>query len=313
MSIWSFFKGKQDQPKVPEWATFFDSKQYAAFQKAVDAYFKGQGIAYQEDDGCVIVNDPKMNFGKLGLLNVAQQCALHKVVADFPKIVNHHFELMRKSQDFMQEFNRKSDDFDFVRPFLGTRIYPKDYGDSTFISHLAYRMIADEMYAMLVYDLPQTVSTVSTKDTEKWGISLDTLFEIGIDNMRENYPPEIRVLDDLPGIYAVIHEHFFGGNILLDLENYPELIGTYGTLLAIPHRHSTLLYPINSVEVVKAISQLLPMINYMYNEGPGQISNQLIWYHDGTYEVLPSRMNDGGIQFIPPDNFAKMLIELAGD
>ena len=48
-------------------------------------------------------------------------------------------------------------------------------------------------------------------------------------------------------------------------------IGTEGALIGVPHRHTVIINPIESLEVAKAINILIPIINGMNIEGPVSI------------------------------------------
>src|SRR5690606_37707118 len=99
-------------------------------------------------------------------------------------------------------------------------------------------------------------------------------------------------------------------NIVFDIENRKELIGSKGSLVGLPHRHSAIIYPIENLEVVKAINGLIPTIYGMNQEGPGSLSNNLFWYKDKTFTQLPYKIDEGKLQFFPPNNFVELLNEL---
>ncbi len=96
------------------------------------------------------------------------------------------------------------------------------------------------------------------------------------------------------------------------MQDHPQLIGTYGSLVGVPHRHAVLIYPIENIEVVKVITNLIPIITGMYSEGPGSLSPDLFWHRDGILEQLPYQLEDNTIQFTPTERFLEMLNSLAG-
>jgi len=80
-----------------------------------------------------------------------------------------------------------------------------------------------------------------------------------------------------------------------------------GSLIGVPHRHAVIIYPIESLQVVQAINRLIPTIHGMHNEGPGSISNKLLWYQDDEFRDLPYGVEGNKLRFMPPEFFVEML------
>jgi hypothetical protein len=309
MPMFSFFSRKPKNQPVPNWANFFSHDEYDTFIGAVETYFEGQGHPFTIDDGIVrtqwVSRDSSMQ--NLGLMNVAQMCKQGKV-EDYMDIVENHFEVMRKSQDFMTEFFARMDDYDFVAPFIGTRLYHIDHVSSVGAANVLSKPVTEEIIALLVFDMPQAISSVKPEQAKVWGKSVDELIAIGLENIAENYPFDVLELEANIPIKAVVQDHFFGANILLDLANHPELVGTHGTLVGVPHRHTTLMFPIEDISVLRAINMMIPMINGMHNEGPGSISECLYWYRAGAFEKLPYTITDEHtVEFLPPSDLVALL------
>jgi hypothetical protein len=303
-----------DHSEVPKWADFFETEEYRAFDKAVHSYFKSLGKPFKVDDGTVrtnwMANDSNMQ--NLGLLNVAQMCKQSKV-EEYPEIVRNHFEVMRKSQDFIAGFFDNMNDFEFVKPFIGTRLYHKDHIKSIGQGGVISRAVTEDIIAMLVFDMPQAISSVKPEQTAVWNKTSDELLELGLHNIRENYPFSVTHLDAKIVLKAVLQDHFFGSNIILDMESHPELIGTHGTLLAVPHRHTSIFHPIEDKSVILAINMMIPMAYGMNHEGPGSISPHLYWYRQGKFVNLPYTVDQQKLSFQPPAEFVAMLDYLTGE
>jgi hypothetical protein len=307
--------GRHDHPSdLPNWANFFDAEEYAAFDRAVNHYFKSLGKPFKIDDGTVrtkwMLGESEMQ--NLGLLNVAQLCKQGNI-DDYDAIVKNHFEVMRKSQDFIAGFFDNMDNFEFVKPFIGTRLYHKDHVKSIGQGGVISKTVAEDIIAMLVFDMPQAISSVKPDQIKVWRKSAEELLELGLRNIRESYPFNVIDLESSVRLKAVLQDHFFGSNIILDLEQYPELIGTHGTLVAIPHRHTTIFHPIEDGSVILAINMMIPMVYGMHKEGPGSISPHLYWYHQGEFTMLPYRMEAQSMEFFPTKEFEAMLTYLAAE
>ena len=60
----------------------------------------------------------------------------------------------------------------------------------------------------------------------------------------------------------------------------------------------------------EAAGAMLQVIVGMHRDGPGSISQNLYWYHEGEYIVLPYELEDQSLRFLPPDDFSELLDEL---
>jgi len=78
-------------------------------------------------------------------------------------------------------------------------------------------------------------------------------------------------------------------------------------LLAIPTRGMIICYAINDFKVVKAISGFVPFMTKLHSEGPGSLSPKLYWYQDDKFTDLPYKIENGKLNFAPPQNFVDML------
>lgn len=308
--MFSFFKKKSIDINIPQWANFFDYKEYSLFIKEVDSYFNKAGIQHQISDEQVLVNEDEFGFSGLGLLNVAQVCK-QEGQKHYKTIIKEHFNAMIRTNQFEKEFVKIADNFDEVKKYIGVRLYDYEYVAHVGKENTIGKDFADDIYAMVVFDFPDSVLSIRPDQTIAWGKSFEELFEIGVNNVRTKYP--LIITKEGFGefdIWFVQGEHFFTPNIVFDIENKSELIGSKGSLIGLPHRHSAIIYPIENLEVVKAINGLIPTIYGMNQEGPGSLSNNLFWYKDNTFIQLPYKFENNKLQFFPPDSFLELLNEL---
>ena len=70
-------------------------------------------------------------------------------------------------------------------------------------------------------------------------------------------------------------------NIVFSFSNYPELVGSKGSLISLPTRHIVIIYPINDLNVVNALNTQIHVTNGVSSKGPGTLSNSLFWYFNG--------------------------------
>lgn len=304
--MFSLFK-KNNNPEVPEWASFFNAGEYSEFLKAIANYFNKKKITYEMGDGILTVTVKDFGATNLGLMNVAQACK-RSGIENYNNIVSDHFNTLVKANLFDAEFKRIVDDFDKVKKYIGVRLYNKSYIAQVGKELTIVKDFAGDIYAMLIFDLPSSITNVQPAQAEKWGRSLDELFRIGLQNISDNNPLDIsqQSLNSFT-IWFIQANHFFAPNIVFDLNSFPNLVGSKGSLIGIPHRHAVIIYPIENLETVTAINQLIPIIYRMNAEGPGSVSNNLFWYKDGHFQDLPYKIEDKRLHFIPPDNFVDLL------
>jgi len=192
------------------------------------------------------------------------------------------------------------------------RLYAKDYFAPIGVENFIDKPVTEDITAVLVFDLPKAVSNIKPVQTIQWNKTNEELFEWGLANARRNNPVKIHTHrignHDIKIVEGV---HFFVPNIILDLVNHPELVGSKGSLIGIPNRHAVLVYPIENLEVITAINVLIPTIKGLYQDGPGEISLNLFWYYDNQFTTLPYELSDNTLQFRPTEAFLNVL-ELLG-
>jgi hypothetical protein len=304
----SIFKRKNNNQEVPEWASFFDKKEYATFINGINSYFKN--YSFHLEDGVVKVDSDDFGFENLGLTNVAQVCKQSRK-GNYKRIISEHFNSMIRTHKFEKEFKKIEKDFDKVKDYIGVRLYDNEY-----VSHIGKGLtigkdFAGDVYAMVVFDFPDSVLNVQPSQISTWGKTIEELFQLGLKNIKTNYPINLtkEKLENI-SVWFAQSDHFFTSNIVFDINEKTELVGKGGTLIGLPHRHASILYPIDSLEVVDAVNKLIPIVYGMNNEGPGALSNNLFWFYEGKFTQLPYSIDGGKLSFSPTEEFVAVLNDL---
>ena len=192
----------------------------------------------------------------------------------------------------------------------------KDYLKQIGHKGLVYRQPADGLVAALVYDLPSSVRNVQPDHAIGWGLGESELFQVGLENVGAEPPPEVedKKLPEGGEFRIIVGDSFFTASRILFLDRYIPNPTRFGVAVAVPHRHVVAFHVIRDVSAVKAISAMLPVAFGMYQEGPGSISPDLYWYRDGRLLRLPSKVTAKEITFLPPDEFvSEVFNELRGE
>lgn len=314
MGIFSFFKGNKDKGEaVPEWASFMNRKQYEHFMIEVRGYFTRKGITYRVEGSVVKCEGNDAGFGEMGLLTLCQKC-YHQDLRMYRSEIEGHFNTLMRDRKFQDAFAEQAERYDSVKQYVGVRLYPVDYIRGPVGEHALYRMFSDDIIEMLVFDLPDSVSNIQPSYLEKWGMSLEEVYAHGIENMRRVNPLKFeKTKMGEHEIWFAGSDHFFAGNAVYELSRQSRLVGRYGSLVTVPHRHAALVYPIDGMEVVPALNTLAFVADGMYKEGPGSLSKDIYLYQAGKFTEIPYNVTQEGLQVRPPAEFVALLESLAQD
>jgi hypothetical protein len=294
---------------VPPWADFFSLEQYQAFVAKVTAFFTQRNRKVELGDGVVFVaEEGRPAKHQLGLLNLAQMCARNDA-DEWDDIIADHFKTLEKSHKEQKVLEERVDNFERVAELLSVRLWPDGYLKELDSAKLVHRRDLPGTISALVFDLPSSIRNVTPDEAQAWGKSHDELFEIGLANVRETCIPDVseQQLNDEVTITLLADESFFVASHALLLEDKPDLIGPFGSLVGVPHRHVLLAYPIADLRVMPALHMMIPIIHGMEREGPGSISSLLYWYKNGEFTNLPYSIKENTLNFSPPEEFVEML------
>lgn len=306
--FFNFNKSKVNQ-LPPERFSFMSQKEQIEFQKDLSEYLKSSYPEFKINfSKGVVYGSDKTEYG---LDNLAQSYHIEpfKTRKD---IIKNHFEGVINSGKEREELTKKIKDFNSVKEYISVRIYSQDYIDQM-KNGLIYREDIPEVKSVLVFDLPSIAINIKPEEAKIWGISESELFELGINNSITKYKVEIsknRVDDDI-SVWLLASDSIFTANNALSLEKNNELIGKYGSLIILPNRHAVIVYPIEDINVIKAVNKIAFLAKMMYEEGPGSLTSNLYWYRKGKFINLPYKIENKKLDFFPPEEFLELLNGLA--
>lgn len=260
------------------------------------------------DDG--VARGDQQTFG---LENLAQMCA--RVPADaWPEVVRGHFARMFQSEAETAEWSSKRGSFAWAVERLRLRLYPADV---TGAELLVARQDLDGVLTALVADLPSAMLSVGTDVVEQWGRPRDEVLAMALARTLASEPVTIEQVDlatTPPSRLAVISgEGLCAATHVLRLEAWPELLGRYGTICAVPSRHHVLAAPIDDASILVVVQQMVAVACRAYVDGPGSITPSLYWRRpDGTFELQRVALEPGrAAQFFPASGFVAVLNQVA--
>jgi hypothetical protein len=297
-----------DNLAPPTWARFMAADEWRDFLEAVETELRRRQVRYRIDDGYVWAPWGGDNDEALSLLNLAQLC--HAAGHDaFPKVITSHFDALVAGRSDRALADELVGDLARARPHLKLRLYPRD----TFNEQerdFVIRDVADDLCAVLCFDLPSNVVTVNAGALSRWGCSADDVWYQALANMRRTDRVKIENIDVGGATLATLTgDSFFIASNLLLLDDYLPTELPWGALAAVPNRHTLVFHPIVDSTALRAIDAMVVMANDMCADGPGSISPNLFWWKDGTLRTLPTRETDEHYEFAPPDDFVNQVLE----
>ena len=294
---------------VPKWASFFDRDEYRAFIESVaaDLHRRGDVVEIEQGVARLVLGDREEH--RFGLQNLAQIC--HQAQTDdWPEIIKGHFDgVIRSSSSSALE--SLSSDWSLAQQAVKVRLYPLEAIEEA-LPGLAHRDVAEGLLAVLTYDLPEAVATVPLGDIEKWPVSVDEAFDLGLANVLQQDPvhEEEIELEGGGSFIAYVGDSFFVTSRMLAVDDLVPDRGDLGVLVAVPNRHTLLLTPITDRTVLDTLNAMLLVAHERYAEGPGSLTPDVFWYRGPEHELLPLRAEEdaGGLSFSPPEEFVETCL-----
>jgi hypothetical protein len=282
------------------------------FYRLVEEHFARQGKTVSIRDGVATVTattdadkdaDPKPN--QLGLQNLSQLCAQIDE-KEWPEVIAKHFDAFAASEQDEKRILAHIEDYEQIKQRLAVRIMPRY--DQVPPETLVCREDLEGTFSTLVFDLPTTIRSVHADEEKRWPVGLSAVWATALENTKALTKPEIEEMD-FGGVTvkAVTSEDSYVTTHALWLHEQPDWLGPRGALVAIPHRHALLVYPIRDMGVVMAIEKLAVVATGMEQEGPGSITANLYWFCDGKFVNLPYELKGRSLNFHPPNEFVEML------
>ncbi len=252
------------------WAPCLTGQQQQRFLTLVKRDLIRRKWVFTIRDGCVLRETTTDRPEQLQLLKLAERCA--RVPDDrWPDLITGYFDAVSDTHSLDRQLEPLLGDFQHVKHMLSVRMYPGSSADCDEANALVQRFDLPGIVSHLVFELPHSVRTVRQQEAEVWGKTRDELFQFALDNLKDDGKPACEIVDLHDGVacYAFNGDSFFTASHALLLDYLPECEGTYGSIVAIPTRHSLVCYPIEDLNVVKAINVMRPVVKSMYEQGPG--------------------------------------------
>lgn len=285
---------------LPDWSPFDDGRTHQAFLDAVEADLRRRGIPYTMDEGVVLVpTEGEDEPGQFGLSNLSQQCAAAER-EDWSRVIATHFTSVFSIKG--RDLDALAADYDQVRPILRIRLMPDESMGGVEVPGSTVRAIAPGIQAVLVYDFPDSTASVHMDHLAGWPVDTDAAFEQALANLDQEPNPLSEDMEVEPGTSVRIWygDSFYVATLALRLGDVLPP-GTTDALVAVPNRHTLVVHPIVDGGAVAAMQPIYRLAAQLYREGPGSISDQPYWWHDGQLVVIPHHVTGRNVTVVAPD------------
>jgi hypothetical protein len=294
------------EPPLPEWSPFADGRTHQAFLDAVGADLRRRGLDYAMDEGVVrVATDGEDEPGQYGLSNLSQQCAAGER-GDWSRIIATHFSSVFSIRG--RDLDALAADYDQVRPILRIRLMPDEAMGGVDIPGSVVRAIAPGIQAVLVYDFPDSTASVHTEHLAGWPVDEDAIFDQALANLDQEPAPLSDDMEVAPGssVRVWYGDSFYVATRALRLADVVPT-GTTDALIAVPNRHALVVHPIVDGGAIPAMQAIYQLAVQLFREGPGSISDQPYWWHEGELVVIPHEEQGRKIAVVPPEGLVAMF------
>ena len=301
-----------DDTSIPNWARPLGKQGYRSFLSLIEGYFANRHIAVAIDDEEGLVKPDLGNeaySSTFGLQNIAQICQ-QADRDEWRDLITAHFDSIFEVKDEDNALRVQMDDFHRLKSQLRARLYPVDIVNHA--TEIIQRPGPEGTLEVLALDLPTTVRTVSRSEADAWGLDVDDLFDIGRQNLKATGMLKGNTIQLEQGTALTVYtgDPFYAASHALIIDDYIQNRSAHGVLVGVPKRDILIMHLIQNIGAMEAAGAMLQVIVGMHRDGPGSISPNLYWYHDGDFLALPYELEDQSLKFLPPDEFVELMDEL---
>jgi hypothetical protein len=300
------FRG-DDEVAVPDWADVFDGPTYNSFIDAVTKDLTRRGFKVRIDDGYAVVDHGTEEPYKFGLTNLVQVC--HQIDRrDWPATIAEHFSGLLT--DIGRDLDALAADYAQVAPILRVRLMP-DASAGLDLPGSVTRPVAQGVQAVLVYDFPDSTANVHADHPALWPVGVDGAFEQAMANQVEPLGTPTRRDNAEIELSLYLGDNFYVATWALRLD---EVLppGTTDAFVAVPTRHSLVVHPIVDKRAIQSLSAIYKVALTVARQGPGTISDQPYWWHEGSFTLVPHSFDGDKIVVVPPDGLLAVFERVVG-
>jgi len=245
-------------------------------------------MSYEEhfNEQYFIVNEQNEYFdigGQIGLTNLYNICNQNDK-SNWSEIINQHFELMKNTKKEEKDILPILENLESARMYIKFRIYPMDY-----LNYVEKSSIFDSRFTdfigVVVIDLPSSVKNLDKSYLSKWSIGESEIIKLALDNTLKSNQETFEAYPISKSFIVntlMSDENIFITSCVYDLISKSIPLGSFGSFVAIPNRLGIVTKTIEKKTLNTDLFQMISLVNYMYEQGPGSITNEIFWFNGKT-------------------------------
>lgn len=185
------------------------------------------------------------------------------------------------------------------------------------VSNLIAKIDLEGTYTLLMLDLPGAFTAVQQKMFDLWKLDTATVFKIAQDNINKHPVEKVTKTYEMDGSEIELNfigEENYAASYALDLRNNsPELVGEWGSVVAMPNKGLVNICTINKnkpVDFVKFIQFTKSIVEQYYQEHDQRISTDYFWYYKGKFtKIRVTTDASGNISVLSPMGLTELMAE----
>lgn len=235
-------------------------------------------------------------------------------MSKYNTIVQEYFEYAFSAID--EKLKVDPTNYETIKQYLTLRIYPLEMiNQRGGVASVIGRTDLEGTYTVLMLDLPRVFSPVDKAIFDRWKQDTTSVFKIALENIDKQQVEKVTKSFDVASSkieVTLIGEETYAASYALDLiHNAPELVGEWGSAVAIPNRGLVNVCKISKdkpVDFVLFIQKFKPLIEKYYSNHEQPISDQVFWYYKGKFtKINVLKDAKGAINVISPFGLTELM------
>ncbi len=290
---------------MPFWARHFESgEDVERFLSLVELYFRRRKLPITIEDGVVMGLGP-IDGRQYSLLKPSQMCVPARK-DEWPAVIAHYFDVMDRVTSLDPAAHAELTNYDWCSPRLVVRLYE---GESVpFASELVARSDIPGLTTVLALHLPEAFHTLREDRVRHWPGGPDDWFRLALENRHRTPAPQSHELDtgaDEP-VRLLECQDLIAAHAL-SLDDFPELLGTFGSFVGVPTASILAATRIQGPECFDRIAGLARLVDLICRDGPGSTSEAIYWVREGVWELVEVELGDDDVEVHPGPELQALL------
>lgn len=237
------------------------------------------------------------NLQAVNLHNLVAKCIAVPDKTQWEAVIQDHFDNLFMS--IRKQANLNVQNFDTAAKYLSLRIYSQAAVTARGgVGQLVTKTDLEGTYTMLMLDLPGAFTPIPQTLFASWNKSAAEAFRIAQHNVNKQAIDKITKSFDFNGSsieMSFIGNEDYAASYALDLaNNSPELVGKWGSVVAMPNKglvNICQISPEKPLDFVQFIQRTKALIEKSYTEHPQPISSRFFWYYQNRF--IPINVTTG--------------------